>query len=349
MFAFALIALAGIAAEPASAETALERIKTLALEATRAASESITRGTGEGVFERKVIQRVDGHLRDVHVERGRFAMAFSGVKDFIKLQFDSTDAEHTTEIYVNDGGSTLGSQFSPRILIYGAEGRIFGPGGDLAERPDLFGLPPHRYAAAWTFSERVREGAQVTLEEKGGVYVIKASDAKNGAERFFVDPKKGYLVTRFELSPVNGQILQIIEKDWAKTAGGLWYVKGYLEARFPRRDKQKARSWRYEFNSFDANPELPDGLFTVDALALPAGARIIDERVVPNEDIIVQAPETDMAALERIVGELPKSGVRAAPRRGTVRWILIGAGVVLLGFGVVTAGRLWRARRNHAG
>ena len=90
----------------------------------------------------------------------------------------------------------------------------------------------------------------------------------------------------------------------------------------------------------------------MDALGLPAGARILDTRVNPHEKIIVRPPKTDLALLEKIVGELPKAAVPIHTPTGEpsrLVWLVIAnVGVVLVIVGAFLLRRVVISRRKQA-
>jgi hypothetical protein len=340
------IALASLG-QPTEGKAELNRIKTLAIESTRAAYESVARAKGSGVFEHKDFKLVDGQLRDERNERGTFSMAFSGPRYFVKFQVESPGAEHKARIFVNDGGAILNSLFSPRIIPYGAAGYIYRECPEGGE-PAWFGVAPNYFVKAWAFLDQVdklHKGAPLTIERENGLYVIRVTISAQGAmEKFFIDPGSGYHVTRYELLKSNGKARICARKRWEKTGDGLWYVRNYVEERSPAGRDPRGSLWKFEFTSFEPNVEIPGELFTVDALGMPAGSAIIDQRVSPHETIIIKPRETDLSALEKIVGEMPGATVDVAPGRGNWRrlavFLTIGFGLLLLIVGIMLRRRV---------
>ena len=98
-----------------------------------------------------------------------------------------------------------------------------------------------------------------------------------------------------------------VNKTWTTTREGFWYVCKYCEESFPIRSVPDYTSWTTTLDSFEANIDIPEGVFTIDALGLPPGATITDMRFQPNKVFQAEAPKADIAALEKVIGKLPKT------------------------------------------
>jgi hypothetical protein len=194
----------------------------------------------------------------------------------------------------------------------GAEGRIE-RSLDLYGLFEEFGTPPERFPAMGASPLDPESGLLdrydgPTLVESEGLYVVQFSQNGDVAAKYYVDPSKGFHVVRYELLEPDGYATIVYRKEWATTADGLWYVREFCQEHFPIRMVYYYDSWTYTVDSFEPNVHIPDDVFTIDALGLPVGALMWDNRVHPAKRLTIDAPKTDLAALEEFLGELPKAG-----------------------------------------
>lgn len=334
----------------AGASMDLADVRGRAIEATHAACDAILTATGEGYFQRRISKLVEGRVETVQDVKGAFTFAYSDARDFVKFQ-DSPNPEFDAQVYVLDGDSVLWSDFSRGMHPYGAQGHIVAAEGDLGN-PQEFGVAPHAIARVGTYfdpAEKRFEDAVASLKDVDGRYVI-GYDQKGFVTEFVIDPRKDFHVVRLQTTMRDGRRYFVIEKEWAKTPTGLWYVRRYHEEYFPLKATLQGTTWRFDFTKFEPNVDLPTDLFTVDALGLPVGARILDRRFQPAETLRVKAPKADVAMIEKIVGELPKSAVAYAPKSSPssrVRWgvLITSIGMLLIVAGLVLH-RVFRPSRK---
>ena len=125
-------------------------------------------------------------------------------------------------------------------------------------------------------------------------------------------------------------------------------MRAYRDEEIPITEGDGGSVWEVEFDSFEPNKTIPEEVFTVDALGLPVGAIITDQRKSPHVTMTVGPTETDVALIEGIVGKLPSVGVPtgSAPPGATSRlrwWMLVSMGVLLVVVGF-TLHRIVRRR-----
>jgi hypothetical protein len=295
----------------AAADEELERIVALVLAATQSAKVQVPSAVGEGRFEHKVARRVDGKEEVRIHERGPFTAAYSGKLDFLKFTYEESDPEprYDARVYVNDGDRLWHSDFSPRIRPHGADGEICRL-IDESEAERLFCVLPHAFPQAWTAIDRFRASnpdANTELVNEGGRPVIVITHAEGYQEKFVIDPARNHHVVEFQMVMPDGRPLIRMQKHWAQTDQKFWYVQKYVHEDLPRDADSGHRVWSMEFLSFKPNVDLPEALFTSDALGLLAGARIIDRTKRPDNIILqVESPKVDRIVLEAVVGPLPK-------------------------------------------
>ncbi len=222
---------------------------------------------------------VDGKPKETVVGRGAFRMAFADGKDFLLLEFTSSDEQHDAEIFVDDGKVIMQSVFSPKIHPHGAKGWIHQRVDEGGHR-SLFGPAPHYLARAWAFVDRISKyPPEVTkaLHREEDLLVIRLTfEGKGQRMDFFVDPQQEYHIVRFENVGADGKMKLRVHKKWARTDSGLWYVERYEQQAWPEKVDERRNGWRYEFTSYEPNVEISPDEFTVDSIGLPYGARIMD-------------------------------------------------------------------------
>jgi hypothetical protein len=288
-----------------------------AVAATKAAEQSIPRAKGQGRCTYILWRTTNGRLnpKPAQNQTSTFSFAFSGENNWVKFvpgPRGEDDATIYATSYICDGDSVMIGEFLKGKRGLGAEGRIE-RSLDLYALPEEFGTPPERFpvmGASPLYPElgRFDKYDGPTLKKSEGRYVVQFTKPGNHAFRFHVDPSKGFHVVRFELLEPDGYVTMVYRKEWATTADGLWYVRKFCQEHFPIRMVYYYESWTYTVDSFQPNVHIPDDVFTIDALGLPVGALMWDNRVHPAKRLTIDAPKTDMAALEEFLGELPKAG-----------------------------------------
>ncbi len=323
----------------------LKDVERLATEALDAAVAAMPRAKGEGRYQYIIRDSVDGEA--TFEREGAYSFAFSGEKNWGKF-VKSLERDYDATVYVSDAESLMVAYFSPDISPFGGNGII-----QRLPRPGL--LPPRLFVTpqaateAWAFFRTRERGNDenrlVTLEKVDDQYVIQI-EKNNGVKRFHIDPNKGFHFVRYESREPDGYTTRIVTKDWCTTAGGLWYVRVYHNQDFPIRARTNYTSSRITIDSIEPNINIPPEVFTVDALGLPIGAVMKDTRFVPNVTIHVRPPETDVAALEEIIGKLPGSAVSVSTGSSRLRlWlILVNVGTVIIIIGFLLRRRARRKR-----
>ncbi len=312
-----------------------------AVEATNAAAESIPRAKGEGQYVYRIRRLIDGGYGPLAERTGSISFAFSGEKNWVKFMKCPRDNFDTT-IYICDPETVMVGSFSEGIKPFGAEGHIR-PSED-GGFSSMFNLPPHRFPRAYTYLDKdvFAKNCVVGLERSDNLHVVRF-ERERSIVKFYVDPEKDFHVVRHQRLEPDGTIIADVRKDWAKASGGLWYVREYCDELFPIRDRKTHTLWKFTFDSFEPNIHIPDDVFTVDALGLPVGARIVDKRFRPVEILRVKAPKTDMAALEKIIGELPKVIITSGPIAENPSHLRVWLVLVNVGAVLVVAGlAIWR-------
>ena len=287
----------------------VEEVIRRAVEANNTAQKAVRSGRGEGRCVFVVKGKAAGKLPPERRYEGRCSLsfAFAGPKHWGKVVGDLRGGYHTT-IYVCDRNAVLIGNFlrgnRPQGVIH-ERGDLFGPWGDYPTPPGKFvsesaDLDPQKNRYLY------KEYDAPTLERSGQLYVVQFAQ-KERRERYYVDPARGFHVVRAEGLEPDGYVTLAVNKTWTTTREGFWYVCKYCEESFPIRSVPDYTSWTTTLDSFEANIDIPEGVFTIDALGLPPGATITDMRFQPNKVFQAEAPKADIAALEKVIGKLPKT------------------------------------------
>jgi hypothetical protein len=280
----------------------LKQVTARTVAATRAACDAVPSAKGKGRFSYRETVLRDGAI-DTHYEvSSTFTFAFSGKRDFIKFDKSPT-RDVDAQIYILDRNALLYSKFYPDH----AHGYIMSIGHETGIVYE-HGVPPHYLFQAWAEVEKPVKHA-VSLEYDNGAYVIiKHGPPGLNTWKYFVDPAKDYHVVRCEKIR-DERRAAVFEKNWARTSANVWIVCGHRHEDLPITEGEGGRVWEFEFDSFEPTRTIPEEVFTVDALGLPVGASITDQRKSPHVTTTVRPTETDGALIESIVGKLPTVGV----------------------------------------
>ncbi len=137
------------------------------------------------------------------------------------------------------------------------------------------------------------------VAEGDGVYRLGWTEGGSAAtfrRTLWLDETKGFSPIRFEYrpQPAHGMVQKgngysiISEVTWTRIAE-LWVPKTFrIEERFM---SKRMRSYELAFTWESVNQSIPDDLFTVEGLGLPAGTRLVDTRL--HKPIVVGAVGED--------------------------------------------------------
>ena len=280
----------------------LEQVTARTVAATRAACDAVPSAKGKGRFSYRETVLRDGAIVTHHEVNSTFTFAFSGKRDFIKFDKSPT-RDVDAQIYILDRNALLYSKFYPDE----AHGYIV-PIQREAGITYKHGFPPHYLCQAFAEVDKPVDHP-VSLEYDNRTYVIiKHGPPGLNTWKYFVDPAKDYHVVRCEKIR-DEKLAAVFEKNWARTTADVWIVRGYRHENIPITEGEGGRVWEFEFDSFEPKKTIPEEVFTVEALGLPVGASITDQRKSPHVTTTVLPTETDVALIESIVGKLPTVGV----------------------------------------
>ena len=316
-----------------------------AREAALAARTGLQTGSATGVFKKYDADEVLSY----HV---RFSGVFDGDKEYFHLEFlpahEGDTPRDSKRIIVRDGSDTFVSRFSTHLVKVGAVGTIY-PDASLA-------------AASGTIAHSIKEVVRGVFP-LGGIekYDVRIEKLPNGhyagayvvppqnRMTFEVAPEKGYNAVSCTVfgGPQGEQNGQKFFADWTKQ-DGRWFANHFVEELHVA-GKLRRRN-EIELVEFKPNVPVSPKLFTLSALELPDGARILDHRragKIPVYHKLGDKDRTAEAQSERIIEQIeamPKMYERHEPTK--VRgWRISGVIVGLLGLAAIVV--IWFVRQRR--
>jgi len=249
----------------------LQRARQAAL-ATRAGLQS---GSATGTWG---TYGADGNARN----QVRFRAMFDGKKQYLHIEFLGAQAGKPPRDYkriiVQDGSDTFMSRFSHNLSKTGAEGAIY-PAKSLSAATGCI---------AHSLRQIVQGGFPAEGIDRDDVKVEKLPNGHYRCSYLFI-PEEDYWTT-YELAPEKGfnavshtelggprgrESGQKFFADWKKE-GDRWYSNYFVEEVYME-GKIASRS-EYRLDEFNPNVAVPAEAFTLNALELPGGSRILDQR-----------------------------------------------------------------------
>jgi hypothetical protein len=287
-------------------------------EAYRTSVDSIRSGAGKGRFI--IDKRASPDSDWVVVREADFEAAFLDNRIWVKLQGVGGILEYDRQIVIYDGSLIATSSFSDRVKPFGGEGQLFParvlPGGVVLTA--IGGIPwspaslPETIIDLNLVVESVgASGVELQKQESGsivGVYRIKG--ASGVSVEFTCDAIAGYNVTKVVASNAGWEWpATVVDMEW-KLSKDYWWVTRVSETQ--RDEKGHESRSRWEYTEFEPNAPVDPSLFSLAALDLPPGARIVDHRpdvegddrfhYVPVPDAIVEA---ELGKVAEAVARLP--------------------------------------------
>lgn len=325
--------------------------------AQKAFSKTWTAGELEGRY--RVFQRssessdwnltTDATIKS-RIDRGKYR---------VRLDYTSEPLEIRRRIIIYDNSAVLSSRFSGLISRVGAEGEIDDGKNSWPNGPtvptifdfhwDISRLDISVFDLEGLLQNRGDEIALVTQENgdiKGTFPVGRSTIAE------FVCAKKfGYnLAERRAILP-DGWVYQLIRAEWVQS-GDEWRI-ARLEETTGKANESNHR-WLLEIEKWSPHEHVPDEEFTLAALDLPPGARILDHRpnidrsgrfrYIPYSDLETEAALTGLAdSIDTLPTTLRPSDDTA--QRWRWRFVFLALNVLLV---IVLGFLLWRKRLQAA-
>ncbi len=302
-------------------DPAIQKLIEKAVAARDAARKAIPRARGAGTYKVTITEK-DQTVS--YKERSEFRMAFNRPDHFIQFRYKPGAGYEDPDVYarvvLSQDKAICESRFCQRIAG-GAEAQITEAveNGSLAPvawmSGDLFGY----YSSIENLLKNKR--LRLSLQDKNGLKVVTGRNAKKTyAIEFSIDPQNGDHIVRYRLWNFTGKkpfASTDVTREWKKT-GKLWYVKRCFYGAKSHMDGIVHQTEEIELvlDTFEPNVEIPKEVFTVHALGLPEGVRILpNDPNDPDEPIERYQPDPkfDVSKVERVVGKLPKVKPKTNP------------------------------------
>jgi hypothetical protein len=297
------------------------------------------------------------------IAEGQLILAVDGPRYFVELTFDRDQLELTRRVIVHDGSVLATNRFSPRISRTGSETDIYQPesAGANTVPATRAGLPfdPSRLSYALTDLEAHRRNVG---DKKFRLEPTPPDDARlvlshplgtQSQARLTINPEHGYLLEAVWAGTEGSPYFQRTTADW-REIDGVWCV---VKLRHEVHYEGLHEVTELEFDDVQPNAPVDPKLFTLAALEMPPGTRVIDRRLPdPREGGIHFAPATDEDVDQKVASmadalkhlsslPVPVGGVPLdqQPGRSTFAIIMaINLGLLGLFLGVI----VWRRRRR---
>ncbi len=322
-----------------------------------ASSSNLKSGIGHGVFRHyeRPVDTKDWEL----VTEADIEVHFDKSKYHILLDFTESNAllKLDRQVIIYDGSAVFTSRFSEQIKPVGSQTSVYNPSPVPSNlvRPVRAGFPwdVTKLGACLVnvnrLIENIGEDAITLVKTQDGDYVGEHEVGKSGKCVFKWPRKYGYNVSVRQLS-TDGEPAGDMVATW-RQSGGVWYVESLTEyGKYPESESRD----ELEYDDFEVNAEVSPDLFTMDALAMPSGSRILDQRpevkqpihFVPYEDDEIEAKLGDMVSQ---LESLPTNWQPAAsvkPSRDFGKILIVLANVIIIA-AIVTLVVIRRRRANR--
>jgi hypothetical protein len=289
------------------------------------------------------------------VVRAKVKTYFDGEKYHIRLDYQyEKSLRLEKQIIIFDGRCIITSEFSKNIHPKGAHASLY-PGGsdDAVPRAPGFSFNPSKLPDAIVELDSVLKTPADKLsmvKRPGGGYTGKYRVDTTSC-LFDILPEYGFHAATFKvLNDGNPTPIQDYKATWERS-GNVWYVKSIV-TQFNGLSGRKSRVV-LTYDKFEPNVKVSPEVFRFKALELPEGAKILDRRPNPTNEIQVYdnvpTKETDPAKIDSLLDHLKT--LRGPPEpppppSRLLRWSLLGGGVILSAVGLTL---LWLRvlRRRH--
>ncbi|MBW3538636.1 MAG: hypothetical protein KY476_00050 [Planctomycetes bacterium] len=332
-------------------------------EAWQASFGALVSGRGRGTY-RQYIREGDGDW-GIDVD-SRVVVYFDDGKYHLQFEYSKSPKGENKRIIIYDGTAIFATRFSDGISVTGAETQAF-PAPTTPGRPAKPELAHFPWDVTKLYSPLANIPAilkaytpgSITLTTTAAGDYITESAARNSARVRIVKQfarEYGYNIASVQVYN-DGNPGSSTTAEW-KQDKGIWFVSKLTEE-FTL--KHRNRSWRQElsYDEFEVNAEVDPALFTMNALEMPGGSRLIDHRpAVPREKVIHYVPVENQeieAKLDSMVEQLEslpttRTGTRminpAEDGRGLRFWLILGFNLLIAGLVIVLL--IWRRRRRKS-
>jgi hypothetical protein len=242
--------------------------------------------TGHGIANYQFLEKAAGANDFSRVVEADVEVFFDEEKYHIRLEFLQHPEQLTRRIIIYDGSAIFGSRFSDRISRTGAETRVE-PKNDISHlvKPTLFDFRWDVTGLNLTFLDA--PGLLKKQRELGRVVESNSASEDSYGWTVHVDQITRAVYEFTKLAGYNPTSRKVFEDGvlvnettgkWNRS-NNTWYISSLSDWEGFRGRSQK--KWILSYSSFEANIPIDPKLFTIPALEMPAGTRIVDSR--PND------------------------------------------------------------------
>ena len=275
-------------------------------EAILASQNSLRSGRGWGTYK-----LFDGNNK--LVQQYELRIVFDGEKykiEFVAQVVPKDSDTYDRQIIICDGSAVFVSDFNKkRIFPVGAQGRVYknssGGIGQATQHPfryDIKKLGAHLLDIRQL--KKIESGELDTHWEllPDGKYRV-AYDIRKATFTIEISPEYGYNVCVSEgFNKFGKRTGSRYQATWKKQAD-IWYVDSFGSTAWIRGERTQHEEIKY--NEFQVNPRVSSNSFTLAALELPEGAKILDHRPdVSTRAYTAGSRKTAEKRLDRMVDEL---------------------------------------------
>jgi hypothetical protein len=299
-------------------------------------------GIGSGTFE---LYHKEANEKDLAlILRAKVKTYFEGDKYHIRLDYQQEKSEGLEKrIIIFDGRCIITSRFSKRIRPKNAQAELYPvPNDNAVPRPAGFPFDPTKLPdalIAWDSATKLSSTSLSFSKRQEGGYIGKFRLSNLSYCLFDIVPEYGFHTANVTvLNDGNPNPVQVDKATWERI-GNVWYVKT-IDKQFNGLKGMKSRSI-LRYDKFEPNVNVPPELFRFNALELPEGAKILDVRPNPTNQIQVyenvRTKETDPAKIDDLLEHLKTlrgPPEPPAPPSQVLRWSLLGGGVLLSAIGL---------------
>jgi hypothetical protein len=274
---------------------------------------AIPRARGSGSYRVTVL---DNRMNVVRKERASFQTARSESGEFFQFRYEDGAGYEDPDVYarvvLTDGKTLYECRFCQRIRPTGAEATAI----DCVEPGALQPLVwiSGNLAGHYSFVQRSldQKDAEVSTRDEDGVTVVMITDKGHKAtQEFWIDPRQDSHIVRYRIMVHTSEgplTVTDVQKLW-KQSNDLWYVERCIVRNKYRQEGVVDRIEETElvFDTFEPNVDIPDDVFSVHALGLPEGSRILWGEKRDRQTEYMRDPQFDLISVERAVGKLPQA------------------------------------------
>lgn len=271
-----------------------------ASEAFEAAEMSLHSGAGKGTY--KIFEQDSMGtwklMTDADVE-----IYFDGDKYNVTLVYRLEPMKRTKRVIIYDKSAILSTRFG-RIRPAGGETEVFPVGSHPLGlvRPQAADFPwdvtklPTTLEHVTKLRKTVGDQNLELIRTSEGLYQLSFPVGTNAKVSIDISPDAGYnIVRRRVYAGPSEKLYQEFKATWALEGGGIWYIDRLTEELYSGPSQFR---WELEYDEFTPNVPVQPEVFTLGALDMPPGSRILDKRPgverkdrarwVPNEDSVVE-------------------------------------------------------------